>query len=105
KESGDAAHDAAMGDVQRRLSEVTELRDDLAKKHLAVSERAAALEADLASARTELGETKSRLVGESSRAGKGQAKWEADRQSLERAKDALAVALAQIEEAEGRPIS
>jgi CheY-like chemotaxis protein len=105
KESGDAAHDAAMGDVQRRLSEVTELRDDLAKKHLAVSERAAALEADLASARTELGETKSRLVGESSRADKAQAKWEADRQSLERAKDALAVALAQIEEAEGRPIS
>ena len=41
---------------------------------------------------------------ESSRAEKAHAKWDADRQSLERAKDALAVALAQIEEAEGRPL-
>jgi chromosome segregation ATPase len=105
KESGDAEHEAAMTDVQRRMSEVTAMRDDLAKKHLAASERVAALEAELGSARQDLGETRQRLAGETSRADRAQAKWEADRQSLDRAKDALAVALAQIEEAEGRPIS
>jgi chromosome segregation ATPase len=105
KETGDAAHEAAMADVQKRLHEVTEVRDELSKKHLHASERVAAVEAEIASVRNELGETKHKLADESSRADKAQAKWEADRQSLERAKDALAVALAQIEEAEGRPIS
>ncbi len=62
------------------------------------------LEADLAGAQKELVEVRQRLVGQSTRADKAQAKWEADRQSLERAKDALAVALAQIEEAEERPV-
>jgi CheY-like chemotaxis protein len=64
----------------------------------------ASLEADLAGAQKELVEVRQRLVGQSTRADKAQAKWQADRQSLERAKDALAVALAQIEEAEERPV-
>ena len=55
-------------------------------------------------ARQDFGETRQKLAAESSRAEKSQAKWEADRQSLERAKDAMAVALSQIEEAEGRPL-
>ena len=63
------------------------------------------LEAEGASTRQELSEAKQKLGTESSRADKAHAKWESDRQSLERAKDALAVALSQIEEAEGRPIS
>ena len=84
---------------------MTSARDELEKKHHAAADRVTALEAELASVRQELGDAKQKLAGESSRADKAQAKWEADRQSLERAKDALAVALAQIEEAEGRPIS
>ncbi len=52
----------------------------------------------------QLGEAKEKLAAETSRAEKAHGKWQADRQSLERAKDALAVALAQVEEAEGRPI-
>ena len=63
------------------------------------------LEAEGASSRQELGETKQKLSSESSRADKAHAKWESDRQSLERAKDALAVALSQIEEAEARSIT
>ena len=49
-------------------------------------------------------QTKEKLEGESSRASKAASKWEADKQSLERAKDALAVALAQIEDTEGRTL-
>ncbi|HEY6463961.1 MAG TPA: hypothetical protein VIY73_27515, partial [Polyangiaceae bacterium] len=116
KETGDAAHEAAAADLQKRLADTTadlgkkladttSARDDLEKKHAAASDKVVALEAELASVRHELGESRQKLAGESSRADKAHAKWDADRQSLERAKDALAVALAQIEEAEGRPLS
>jgi CheY-like chemotaxis protein/chromosome segregation ATPase len=104
KQTGDAAHEAAMADVQKRLSEATTARDELDKKHASASDRVAALEAELVVARQDLGETKQKLATESARAERAQAKWEADRQSLERAKDAMAVALSQIEEAEGRPL-
>jgi CheY-like chemotaxis protein len=104
KQTGDAAQEAAMADVQRRLSEVTTARDALDKQHSAASDRVATMEAELVVARQDLGETKQKLAAESSRAERAQAKWEADRQSLERAKDAMAVALSQIEEAEGRPL-
>ncbi|HEY1692203.1 MAG TPA: response regulator [Polyangiaceae bacterium] len=116
KEAADAAHEAAAADLQKRLTDTTadlgtkladatSARDDLEKKHGAASDKVVALEAELATARHELGEARQKLAGESSRADKAHAKWDADRQSLERAKDALAVALAQIEEAEGRPLS
>jgi CheY-like chemotaxis protein/chromosome segregation ATPase len=104
KETGDAAHEAAMADVQGRLAETASARDALDKKHAAASDRIAALEAELAALRQDLAETRQRSAGESARADRAQAKWEADRQSLERAKDAMAVALAQIEEAEGRTL-
>jgi CheY-like chemotaxis protein len=104
KEAGDAAHEAAMADVQGRLAETTAARDALDKKLSAAGDRIATLEAELAALRQDLAETKQRSAGESARADRAQAKWEADRQSLERAKDAMAVALAQIEEAEGRPL-
>ena len=64
----------------------------------------AALEGELAAHRDELGQTKEKLAGESSLASKAASKWEADKQSLERAKDALAVVLAQIEDTEARTL-
>jgi CheY-like chemotaxis protein/chromosome segregation ATPase len=105
KEAGDKAHAEATADVERRLAETVGTRDELAAKHAAQTERAGALEAELATVQHELAETRQKLAGESSRAERAYAKWEADRQSLERAKDALAVALAQIEEAEERPLA
>jgi hypothetical protein len=45
-----------------------------------------------------------RLEAEKARADRAFAKWDADRTSLERAKDAMAIALAEIDEAEARPI-
>ena len=51
---------------------------------------------------TKLNERDAKLFAETGRADRAHAKWEGDKQSLDRAKDALAVALAQIEEAEGR---
>jgi CheY-like chemotaxis protein len=104
KQTGDAAHESAIADVQNRLTEVTSARDALDKKHASATDRVATLEAELVVARQDLAETRQKLAGESSRADRAQAKWEADRQSLERAKDAMAVALSQIEEAEGRPL-
>ena len=104
KESGDAANAAKIADLERRLAETQSARDNLAARRTEISERAAAFEAELASAREELGQTKEKLEGESSRATRAVSKWEADRQSLERAKDALAVVLAQIEDTEGRSL-
>jgi hypothetical protein len=62
------------------------------------------LEAELLATKGDLSDMQRRLESETSRADKAYAKWEGDKASLERVKDALAAALAQVEEAEGRPI-
>ncbi len=94
-------------DVRAASDEREALRQakgDLEVKLSTGASRIASLEGELEAATEDLTESKQRLGGESKRAEGLQAKWLADRQSLERAKDALALALAQIEEAEGRPI-
>ncbi|MGA7122691.1 MAG: response regulator [Polyangiaceae bacterium] len=83
---------------------VRKANEVLESKLAAAESRATSLESELGNAQKELDEVRQRLVGQSARADKAQSKWQADRQSLERAKDALAVALAQIEEAEERPL-
>jgi chromosome segregation ATPase len=75
---------------------------ELQKKSDVFETRVTSLDAELTAVRQEVTETRQRLMGETARADRSQAKWQADRQSLERAKDALAVALSQIEEAEQR---
>jgi CheY-like chemotaxis protein/chromosome segregation ATPase len=102
KQTDDAANTAKVADLEKRLSEAEISRDELDKKLSVTSDRLAALETEAAAIRKELGDTKQKLAEESSRADKAHTKWEGDKQSLERAKDALAVALSQIEEAEGR---
>jgi chromosome segregation ATPase len=81
KGEDDTKYAAKLAELEKAVVEVTAVRADLETK---VSERDA------------------KLSAETGRADRAQAKWEADKQSLDRAKDALAVALAQIEEAEGR---
>jgi chromosome segregation ATPase len=104
KEGADAANAAKIADLEKRLSEALTARADLKEKHAAASDRLASTEADLARARADLDQTKGKLDDQSSRADKAASKWEADKQSLERAKDALAVALAQIEDTEARTL-
>ncbi len=104
KALGDAASAASIADLERRLSQVESARNELAEKHAAATDRLASLDAELARITEEFGQTKEKLEGESARAEKAATKWEADKQSLERAKDALAVALAQIEDTEARTL-
>ena len=102
KEATDASNATRIAELEKRIAETESARDDLSAK-LDVSTRlVATLEGELTEVRGELASTKESLGRESSRAEKAVAKWAADKQSLERAKDALAVALTQIEEAESR---
>jgi CheY-like chemotaxis protein/chromosome segregation ATPase len=104
KEAGEAASASAIASLETRIAETQRARDELATSNTAANERASSLETTLAGVREELGQTKEKLEGESARAAKATSKWEADKQSLERAKDALAVVLAQIEDTEGRTL-
>ncbi len=81
KRTDDETYASKIADLERRVSEGAAAR--------------AALEASVS-------EKDAKLQSATSRADRAQAKWDADKGSLDRAKDALAVALAQIEEAEGR---
>jgi DNA-binding response OmpR family regulator/chromosome segregation ATPase len=104
KESGDAASAAKVAELEKKLSEVQGARDELAEKHAAASDRLGSVEAELGRLRDDFAQIKEKLERESSRADKAATKWEADKQALERAKDALAVALAQIEDTEARTL-
>lgn len=86
---------AELAAAQSRAAELSHERDQLRTELAATRE----------SLGTELGETRSALKDEQERNRNAVSKWEQDRGSLERAKDALAAALAQIEETEGRPLS
>ena len=105
KEAGEAASAAAIASLEARLAEVQRARDDLAASNAAASERAIVARVDAGErarrARTDEREARGR-VGRALR--RAASKWEADKQSLERAKDALAVVLAQIEDTEGRTL-
>jgi regulator of replication initiation timing len=103
KRAADAASQGRIGELEQRLAELQGARDALDQGLAAASDRATALQSELESLRRELGEAKDRVASEILRNDQNRAKWDADRQSLDRAKDALAVALAQIEEVEGRP--
>jgi DNA-binding response OmpR family regulator/chromosome segregation ATPase len=100
-------------DDQRRLNErVSELSTDLAAR---IEEREELLrelpktkdklttaETQLAATKAELAETRDRLNQHTQRLETATAKWDQNRKTLDQAKDALAAALAQIEEVESR---
>ncbi|MGH7440692.1 MAG: response regulator [Polyangiaceae bacterium] len=98
--------DAELSGVRGELEALRETkRDDDQKYAVRVAELERAVAEGTASKtelETKLNDRDARLSAEAGRADRAQAKWEADKQSLDRAKDALAVALVQIEEAEGR---
>jgi len=111
KGASDAANEARISDLTERLDKAETARDAFEKEIESARERISALEVDLASTQRDLRGTREsledvqvRLESESVRLQKAISKWDADKTTLERAKDALAVALAQIDEVEARPI-
>ncbi len=105
KAANEAANDARIADLEGRNKALTESKEALDKDLETARGRTASLEAESARQQAELADTRGKLASETARADKAFGKWESDRGSLDRAKDALAAALAQIEEAEGRSIS
>ena len=103
----------AEGESQRDLR-IESLTNDLAarageleaEKRL-LEERSAELDAvraTLGATRQELSEAQAALATEQGKTARASSKWTDDRASLERAKDALAAALAQLDEIDGRPL-
>jgi DNA-binding response OmpR family regulator/chromosome segregation ATPase len=104
KRAADATNDATIGDLRTQLADTTAAKVLLEGELAGARERLRALEIDATSARRDLESAQKTLHVETARADRAFAKWDADRTSLERAKDALAVALAELDEAEARPI-
>jgi CheY-like chemotaxis protein len=104
KAEGEASRDARIASLESDLAERARTID-AAKSTL--EEREASLSAtaaNLAATHQELIEARAENEAEQVRASKAKAKWAEDRSSLERAKDALAAALAQLDEIENRPL-
>ncbi|MGA2448812.1 MAG: response regulator [Polyangiaceae bacterium] len=102
KSSADAAHAAELSEVRGQLKEATQRHSEAERAAAELRAAIAMLEGRLASAHSEVEAIRQLQAEAASRADRARAKWDADRQSLDRAKDALAAALLQIEEAEGR---
>ncbi|MDQ2643557.1 MAG: hypothetical protein M3020_07075, partial [Myxococcota bacterium] len=75
---------------------------DLGQAHAELEAKLKGVEAALVSTSTELEQTRSTLNAERNKMEQARGKWQSDRISLERTKDALAAALSQIDEIEAR---
>jgi CheY-like chemotaxis protein len=100
KRKDDEAYEAHITELDQRIVALDAARQDLQQKHDAATLRIATLVTELDESRRELDSRAERLALLTASSGRARAKSDADRQSLERAKDALAMALAQIEETE-----
>jgi len=100
KRTDDAAYEAHIVELDQRVLGTEAARQELQQYYEAASLRITALAGELDNCRRDLAETNERLTIETSLTGRARAKSDADRQSLERAKDALAIALSQIEATE-----
>jgi DNA-binding response OmpR family regulator len=107
----DARHAEQLREVESRVAELstelanrTEEREVLARENNQLKERVSRLESDLAQRTTDLAETRDKLAEQSQKVEAATAKWAENKASLEHAKDALAAAVAQIEEAETRGV-
>jgi CheY-like chemotaxis protein len=92
----------SLEDTRSELASAEARHADLVEKVRIENERNAALAGDLSATKQNLSDTEERLSLVSDKASAVTAKWEKDQASLSRAKDALAVVLSQIEEAELR---
>jgi DNA-binding response OmpR family regulator/chromosome segregation ATPase len=104
KQATDAMNETTIGDLRIQLADTTSAKVLLEGETSIARDRLAMVEIEMSSARRDLEAAQKTLHIETARADRAFAKWDADRTSLERAKDALAVALAELDEAEARPI-
>jgi chromosome segregation ATPase len=104
KAQSEASRDARIAALEKESGEKG--RDiEAAKRTIEeLDARLAAAEANLAATREELRDSIASLGTERAKTDKAKAKWTGDKASLERAKDALAAALAQLDEIESRPL-
>jgi chromosome segregation ATPase len=104
KAQSEASRDARIAALEKEAGEKG--RDIEAAKRTVeeLDAKLAAAEANLAATREELREALAGLGSERSKTDKAQSKWNNDKASLERAKDALAAALAQLDEIESRKL-
>jgi CheY-like chemotaxis protein len=104
KARDDAGRDARIRSLE---NDIAERNNELYSTQATLRERETSLGAatsNLAALGADLTQTQTALAAERGRVEKAVAKWAEDKASLERAKDALAAALAQMDEIEGRPI-
>lgn len=93
-----------IADLDAALSEQNEEYAELSSKLQQRDHSIAALEADLSATRQRLSEANTAVEAEQGKVMRARQKWSDDRASLERAKDALAAALVQLEETETRSL-
>ena len=104
KHRNDDAYEAAIADLEKRAALADAGRRETAERLATALGRVNVLEGELEVTTREYGLTREKLAREEGVATRSRAKAESDRVFLERAKDALAVALAQIEQTEVAPV-
>jgi CheY-like chemotaxis protein len=95
---------AQHADVSSELAKRTEEREGLAREAAELRNKVGSVEASMREATGELANAQAKLGAATRRLEELSSRWEQNRFSLERAKDALAAAVAQIEEAEARGV-
>jgi CheY-like chemotaxis protein len=91
-----------VAELSTELSARIEEREELARELPKTKDKLASTETQLAATKAELADIKEKLSHHSQRLDTATSKWDQNRKTLDQAKDALAAALAQIEEAESR---
>jgi CheY-like chemotaxis protein len=93
-----------VAELSTELSARIEEREELSRELPKVREKLNGAEAQLAQTKAELAELRDKFNAHVQRLETATTKWEQNRKTLDQAKDALAAALAQIEEAEARGV-
>ncbi|HMI83061.1 MAG TPA: response regulator [Polyangiaceae bacterium] len=91
-----------VAELSTELSARIEEREELSRELPKTRDKLSTAETQLAATRAELAEIRDRLNLHTQRLDTATTKWDQNRKTLDQAKDALAAALAQIEEAESR---
>ncbi|PKN44631.1 MAG: hypothetical protein CVU63_10135, partial [Deltaproteobacteria bacterium HGW-Deltaproteobacteria-20] len=94
--------DTRIRDLESSLAKMIMDRDALVDAKRELSEKSSSLEAKLGATLEKLEHAEASLAAELDRGKKNQTKWDHDKASLDRAKNALAAVLLQIEEVETR---